>query len=128
MTDKQRKQCKACPWKVSVVPGRDIPNGYCAVRHANLKSTIANPGDLRGLGGPLHVMACHETPTGAEQFCVGWLAHQLGPGNNIPLRMAARDGRFGSWTTIGDQHETFEATLGLEPEDDGIDWGDEADD
>lgn len=107
------RQCKACPWKVSTVPERDIPNGYDAAKHANLKNTIARPGDLCGLGGGLRAMACHEFPVGAEQPCVGWLAHQLGPGNNIALRLVAmRDKRYRDLVLDGAQHETFEATLG----------------
>ena len=113
----RKNQCKACPWKVSTVPDQDIPSGYCRTKHAKLKSTIAKPGDLRGvMGGGLHVMACHESPVGAEQPCVGWLAHQLGRGNNIALRMQALDGRYNGLVLDGEQHETFEATLGSSDE------------
>jgi len=42
------------------------------------------------------------------------VANQLGPGNNIALRMLARDGRFSKLETVGEQHETFEGTLGGE--------------
>lgn len=105
-------QCKACPWKVSTVPGRDIPNGYCRAKHAALQSTIAKPGDVRGIfGGSLHMMACHESPVGAEKPCVGWLSNQLGPGNNLALRILASDGRFAHMKLDGDQHETLEDTL-----------------
>lgn len=107
---KGRRQCAKCPWRKDVDP-RDIPDGYCEVKHANLKGTIAEPGSLRNLGGVMRVMACHEFPVSAEQPCVGWVIHQLGPGNNIPLRMQALDGRFANWTTVGEQHETFEDTL-----------------
>ena len=121
----RKNQCKACPWKVSTVPDRDIPNGYNREKHANLKNTIARPGDLRGIGGAMHVMACHESPVGDEQPCVGWLVHQLGRGNNIALRLQSLDGRYAGLMLDGEQHETFEATLGLDPDDDdGIDWGD----
>ena len=88
---KPRKQCTKCPWKVSTDP-RDIPGGYCVEKHANLARTIATPGEVM-LGGVLRIMACHETTGGRELPCVGWLVHQLGPGNNIPLRLAARDAR-----------------------------------
>ena len=110
--EKGRRQCAKCPWRKDVDP-RDIPDGYCEVKHANLKSTIAEPGSVRGLlgGDPLRVMACHEFPVSAEQPCVGWVIHQLGPGNNIALRMQALDGRFKNWRTVGEQHETFEDTL-----------------
>lgn len=85
-----RRQCAKCPWKVSVNP-HDIPNGYSEEQHRGLSRTIAEPGDIRG---STSMMACHETPVGAEKPCVGWLVHQLGPGNNI-----------------GPQHECFEDTL-----------------
>jgi len=100
------KQCKACPWKVSTVPERDIPNGYCATKHAKLRRTIAR--DPAHVG---HAMACHETPVGRERPCVGWVVNQLGPGNNIILRLLARDGRFNAMELDGEQHETFEDTL-----------------
>jgi len=106
---KPRKQCTKCPWKVSTDP-RDIPGGYCVEKHANLARTIATPGEVM-LGGVLRIMACHETTGGRELPCVGWLVHQLGPGNNIPLRLAARDGRYGDVRTVGPQHATFEDTL-----------------
>lgn len=105
------KQCKKCPWRKDVDPN-DIPNGYCATKHAGLKNTIAQPGDLRGLlAGSMHVMACHESKPGKERECVGWLSHQLGPGNNIALRMRALDGRYRDLQLVGEQHETFEDTL-----------------
>lgn len=47
---KRVRQCGKCPWKVSTDP-HDIPHGYCEKKHANLASTIAEPGSLRGLGG-----------------------------------------------------------------------------
>jgi len=120
-----RKQCKACPWRKDVVPERDIPNGYCKTRHENLKNTIARPGEI--VFGALRVMACHDSPVGREEPCVGWVMHQLGPGNNIGLRMRALDGRYNNYETVGEQHTTLEATLGLEDDEEEIDWGDEED-
>lgn len=109
MSTKPRKQCKKCPWRKDVNP-RDIPNGYCEVKHAALESTIAEPGVIQA--GPLRLMACHETPPGRELPCVGWLAHQLGEGNNIALRLAVIQGRIdGNIETVGEQHERFEDTL-----------------
>jgi hypothetical protein len=65
-------------------------------------------------------MACHESRNGAEYACVGWVANQLGPGNNIALRLLATDGRFAKLRTIGPQHQRLEDTLGGEwyPEED----------
>lgn len=105
------KQCKACPWRKDVVPDRDIPGGYCASKHAALSSTVAKPGELN-LSGTLRMMACHESPVGKETPCVGWLVNQLGPGNNIGLRlMVMRDPRYHDLETVGEQHETLEDTL-----------------
>jgi hypothetical protein len=105
-----RRQCAKCPWKVDTDPN-EIPNGYCSTKHANLKSTIADPNDMR-VGGDLRMMACHEFPEGKEKPCVGWLAHQLGPGNNIALRFAVITGRIDAdFELVGEQHERFEDTL-----------------
>lgn len=103
------RQCKKCPWKVGANP-RDIPNGYCEQKHAALKSTVAS--GSRSIGGQLRMMACHESLVGSEQPCVGWLANQLGPGNNIGLRLAAMRGRVnGDFRLAGEQHARFEDTL-----------------
>lgn len=100
-------QCKACPWKKSTKPERDIPGGYSEKKHRDLSCTLAEPGMLRS--GPM--MACHETPVGKERPCVGWVANQLGAGNNLGLRILALDGRFQGLKLDGPQHERFEDTL-----------------
>jgi Family of unknown function (DUF6283) len=103
---KRTHQCVHCPWRVETDP-HDIPNGYTEEQHRALKETIAGPED--GFLGPRSAMACHETE---DAHCVGWLVHQLGPGNNIGLRL-----RMLSCTNAraiklrGEQHETFEDTL-----------------
>lgn len=101
-----RRQCAKCPWKASTNP-RDIPNGYCETKHRKLKETIATLGQINV--GTLRIMACHETD---KLACVGWLVNQLGPGNNIGLRLACmRDPKLADVETVGEQHETFEDTL-----------------
>ena len=114
------KQCDACPWRVDVVASRDIPGGYCEQKHAALRNTIAQEdgdlGVLFGLSAPLRVMACHETPEGKELACAGWLAHQLGPGNNIALRLRVRTDpelreAVSKLELVGEQHERFEDTI-----------------
>lgn len=105
-----RRQCKKCPWRKGVDP-REIPGGYSERKHADLASTIAAPGSLEG-PGELRMMACHETPVGRELPCVGWLLHQIGPGNNIPLRLAVIQGRVDADVEAdGPQHDSFEDTL-----------------
>lgn len=104
---KPRVQCAKCPWKKSTDP-YDIPNGYSKKKHENLSCTIATPGDFHHR----RMMACHETPPGAELPCVGWLVHQLGPGNNIGLRLLVITGQVdANVATVGPQHECFEDTL-----------------
>jgi len=105
----RRKQCAKCPWRVDVDPN-DIPNGYSRELHAGLACTIAEPGAIRV--GALRMMACHESKVGKEKPCVGWLANQLGPGNNIALRICAlRDKSLANFRLVGEQHERFEDTL-----------------
>lgn len=102
------KQCKHCPWKVDTDP-YDIPDGYCPTKHENLKETIATPGDFRGSG---KAMACHHSNGSDKMFCVGWLNNQLGPGNNIGLRMQMMNcENIRDLKVVGEQHERFEDTL-----------------
>lgn len=106
---KRTRQCAKCPWRKDVNP-RDIPNGYTEDKHRALGSTIAHGLDLSALAtGTLKVMACHESHT---SHCIGWLANQVGPGNNIALRLrmsaCANAGRI---KLVGEQHSRFEDTL-----------------
>ena len=111
---KRTRQCRKCPWRIATDP-RAIPNGYCETRHARLAETIADQTGNLALavaGGTMNSMACHESPVGQEAHCVGWLAHQLGPGNNIALRMAVRScENIGRMELVGPQHVRFEDTL-----------------
>lgn len=104
-----RRQCAKCPWKVSTDP-HEIPHGYSEAMHRALAGTIrSGPGSM---SGGLRVMACHETPPGNEKPCAGWLANQLGPGNNLGLRLAAARGQIDvDYELEGPQHERFEDTL-----------------
>jgi hypothetical protein len=105
---KRTTQCAKCPWRKDVDP-HDIPDEYSEEKHAALSCTIAEPGSLHDTG---RAMACHESKPEEEMHCIGWLVNQLGPGNNIPLRM-----RMLGCTnrkeirTIGKQHRKFENTL-----------------
>ena len=108
----RNKQCKACPWRVDTVPDQDIPNGYSRRGHAALEGTIAEPGRIVCPNESMRLMACHESDAGNETPCVGWVSNQLGPGNNIGLRLMARDGRFNNLELDGPQHEKFDETLG----------------
>lgn len=57
-------------------------------------------------------MACHESPIGKEQYCIGWLYNQLGEGNNIPLRIQMRNcENLKDMHIVGEQHSRFEDTL-----------------
>jgi hypothetical protein len=105
------RQCAKCPWKVSTDP-HDIPNGYSPELHRGLASTIARPADLSSATGERRVMACHEQPPGEEAYCVGWLMHQLGPGNNLGMRLKMIGcENIGQVRLDGPQHKRFEDTL-----------------
>ncbi len=57
-------------------------------------------------------MACHEAPVGKEVHCVGWLVNQLGPGNNLGLRLRVITGQVDANVEVdGEQHACFEDTL-----------------
>lgn len=105
---KRVNQCAKCPWRVDVDP-YDIPNGYNVDLHAGLAETIAEPGSLRSAG---RAFACHEHESSEGVHCVGWLVHQLGRGNNIPLRlqMLSCENR-DAIRVHGEQHTCFEDTL-----------------
>ena len=102
---KRTKQCAKCPWRKDVDP-HDIPNGYCVDKHKNLDKTISSGLDsLRNN----HAMACHETN---DAHCVGWLVNQLGPGNNLGLRIKMFTcENAGNIKLVGEQHKRFEDTL-----------------
>lgn len=105
-----RRQCSKCPWKKSTDPN-EIPNGYSEAKHRALADTIAKPGDVPR-ADTIRIFACHETPIGRELPCVGWLVNQLGPGNNIALRLRIFTGLIdANVRTDGPQHERFEDTL-----------------
>lgn len=105
---KRTVQCTACPWRVKVDP-HDIPNGYTEDRHRALEATIARPGDFGRPGSYGHAMACHETD---NAHCIGWLVNQIGPGNNISLRIRMATCENARKIRLrGAQHETFEDTL-----------------
>lgn len=91
------------------MPSCDIPNGYCETKHQALASTIDDPGALPVPSAPLHAMACHETD---DAHCIGWVNHQLGPGNNIQLRLRMMScTNVGKLRLRGQQHPLFAATL-----------------
>ena len=102
---KRVKQCDKCPWRVDVDP-MDIPDGYSVEKHRALSGTISSGIESISNG---KAMACHETD---DAHCIGWLVNQIGPGNNIGMRMqmtACENAKY--IKTVGDQHETFEDTL-----------------
>lgn len=103
-------QCPTCPWRVDCDPMQDIPNGYSVELHAALQKTIARPGEVN-IGEPLQIMACHYSKPGEEYPCAGWMANQLGDGNNIALRIAVIRGRLPMPEVESPQHERFEETL-----------------
>jgi hypothetical protein len=106
---KRTKQCLKCPWKVKTNPF-DIPDGYCKVKHAALKETIAKKGEINLAANK--AMACHHSNGNDEMYCVGWLYNQLGSGNNIRLRLKMMNcENIADLKVYGKQHELFENTL-----------------
>jgi hypothetical protein len=110
---KRLKQCKSCPWRVDCVPDKDIPN-YVPELARKLDRTCQS--GLRTLGQrEMHVMACHYSKPGEEFPCAGWLHNQLGPGNNIAVRLRVITGSMPVSVVDGDQHERYEDTLPCDP-------------
>lgn len=104
---KRTTQCAKCPWRKDVDP-YDIPNGYSEEKHKALSCTIQS-GLASVFTSNQHVMACHESH---DAHCVGWLMNQIGPGNNIGLRIQMmKCANAGLVQLRGEQHETFEQTL-----------------
>lgn len=108
-------QCASCPWRVGCDPTKDIPNGYSVELHKGLRKTIGGSLSDALSGQPMHAMACHYSKPGEEHACAGWLANQLGAGNNIGVRLAVLGGRLPVPVVEGPQHETFEATIPKAP-------------
>ena len=104
---KRTEQCALCPWKKSTDP-RKIPRGYSEEKHRALESTIADD-PAASIFKPTKSMACHAAH---DEFCIGWLVNQVGPGNNIGLRIHVRNcENFREIKLTGEQHETFKDTL-----------------
>lgn len=103
------KQCANCPWKVdadlSTIPG------YVTEHHERLENTIAD-GYSGILGNDSHVMACHHSTEGNDEYCIGWLVNQLGPGNNIGMRFKMiHCENAADIEVFGQQYQAFEDTL-----------------
>ena len=104
---KQTVQCDSCPWRVEAKIS-DIPN-YSRDLHENLSSTIAKDNSI---GNQLKIMACHHSSDGYERHCIGWVANQLGVGNNISLRLQFRHCSNAQNIKLkGKQKQNFQQTL-----------------
>jgi len=100
---KPRPQCATCPWRADVDP-RDIPGGHGHVVPEKL--AVHTPSGVESLAHDLRVATCHEAAIGAKLPCVGWLVHQLGPGNNLAVRVAVLRGSLdANVRTIGEQRD-----------------------
>jgi hypothetical protein len=102
------KQCKSCPWRVGCEPMRDIPN-YDPELARGLKRTIQS--GLSSISDCIRIMACHYSKPGEELACAGWLHNQLGPGNNLGVRLRVMVGQLPVPEVDGEQHENYEDTL-----------------
>jgi hypothetical protein len=102
---KRTVQCEKCPWRIATDP-HEIPNGYCETKHRRLADTISSGLESLSVN---RAMACHETH---DAHCIGWLVNQIGPGNNIGLRIRMLDClNYREVKLRGEQHEKFEDTL-----------------
>lgn len=102
---KPRKQCLGCPWRLANDPA-DIPDGFKPTTHARLGRMSDRERD-NPISKTLTMMACHALKV--QKPCVGWLANQLGEGNNLPLRVAVAFGQIdGNVQTVGPQRERYE--------------------
>ncbi|HXE51207.1 MAG TPA: DUF6283 family protein [Ramlibacter sp.] len=73
-------QCDECPWRRDVPTGNFPPERYAALANS-----------CRQGYPPAPMFACHKTPEGKEQACVGYLLRN--GTNNIAVRIAAAEGR-----------------------------------
>lgn len=100
------KQCKTCPWRVDVVPSRDVPDydpGIYDRMRTSLRTGLESMSEKTRM-----VMECHNGKRGANRACAGWLHHQLGVGNNIGVRLSVHAGRLPIPKVVGEQHEDLE--------------------
>lgn len=111
MTKKREtvQQCRSCPWRVDCEPTRDIPNYDCALAHRLGQTTIRS--GLESISSTLHIMACHYSKPGEEFACAGWLHNQIGPGNNLGVRLRVATGQLPVPEVDGEQHDRYEDTL-----------------
>lgn len=100
-----RLQCASCPWKLSINPDA-LPANYGHVDRDAVVRASAEPGSFRRPEGP--PIGCHVVRPGPVLPCVGWLVQQLGPGNNLALRMKVIAGVVDDTVeTVGPQRATL---------------------
>lgn len=106
---KPRRQCRTCPWRADVDP-TNIPEGHGRVDGRMLALSVAD--GLESLANPNVINAeCHAYP-GTGLVCVGWLVHQLGPGQNFSVRMKVIKGRIdANVETVGPQRNLVDEML-----------------
>lgn len=104
-TKPPRRQCRRCPWKTST--GRNIPNGFAHDARELVQRMVARSASL--IDSHEIAQQCHETLDDDPLPCVGWLVNQLGPGNNLPLRLRVMLGQVdANVVTVGPQHRRIE--------------------
>lgn len=110
---KYPRQCVTCPWRVDSHTD-NIPN-YERELHEKLDNTIASQdvfAQLSDRSCEKRVMACHYQQHGEQRYCIGWLMNQIGPGNNIGMRLRMLDCQNSDEIELrGEQHENFEDTF-----------------
>jgi hypothetical protein len=81
--------------------------------HKKLAETIADEtGNISKIGKSPPIMGCHYSSGENQIMCAGWLANQLGPGNNFPLRIwFSRNYPQDEIVLCGKQRDCFEETF-----------------
>ena len=105
MTPVRKKQCPNCPWKVSTTA---IPGGSCPNKDEKLDGFRQSG---QSFGGSLQMMQCHDTQDDEPKACTGWVIHELGPGNNMGLRLKALAGGFEDLETVGPQRRSIHGVV-----------------
>lgn len=120
---KRTKQCANCPWKKSTKhEDIDRREGFDVEYYKSVRDDFVSRPGFIGMSQDHDNMGCHKHPDEDDVPCIGWLAHEVGPGNNIGLRLWLTQFE-NSWDieTVGEQHKSIYDFFGGQPDDDDLD-------
>jgi hypothetical protein len=107
--------CGSCPWRRSNPAGGERIPGFGLELMRGLSCTVGDSDDFRT------VMACHGSPEGGEEPCVGYVARE--GYRNLNVRLMAATGRLDLraivddcapldlWASFGEMLEAYEAAF-----------------